>query len=227
MTLPPPGLVALARKIYWKLMPAALQKRVFHGSGDYWERRYARGGTSGPGSYGRFAEFKAQVLNEFVAAQKVNSVIEFGSGDGRQLALAKYPAYTGVDVSASALARCRGIYVSDATKSFILLEEYAGQKAELSLSLDVIYHLVEDAVYEKYMQRLFDAAEKYVAVYASDTDDNGDLQGPHIRHRHWSAWVAANRPQWKLVRHIPNPYPYQGDGTKGSFSDFFVFEKFV
>jgi hypothetical protein len=32
-------------------------------SANYWERRYADGGTSGSGSYGRLAEFKATFLN--------------------------------------------------------------------------------------------------------------------------------------------------------------------
>ena len=38
-------------------------------------------------------------------------------------------------------------------------------RAELALSLDVIYHLVEDTVYESYMGQLFDSATKYVIVY--------------------------------------------------------------
>ena len=61
-------------------------------SGDYWERRYRLGMTSGPGSAGKLASFKADVLNEFVRDNGVQSVIEFGCGDGTQLTLAKYPS---------------------------------------------------------------------------------------------------------------------------------------
>lgn len=60
-------------------------------STDYWESRYATGGTSGPGSSGKLAEFKAEVLNSFVRRDNVLSVIEFGCGDGNQLSLASYP----------------------------------------------------------------------------------------------------------------------------------------
>ena len=47
----------------------------------------------------RLAAFKAEVPNDFVRARGIDSVIEFGCGDGAQLALAEYPAYVGIDVS--------------------------------------------------------------------------------------------------------------------------------
>jgi hypothetical protein len=75
------------------------QRLGFRGSAQYWERNYARGGTSGPGSYDALAEAKAAFLNDFVRAREVRSVIEFGYGDGHQLSLADYPSYTGLDVS--------------------------------------------------------------------------------------------------------------------------------
>ena len=40
---------------------------VFTDSRSYWERRYAKGGDSGPGSYEELASFKATILNDFVA----------------------------------------------------------------------------------------------------------------------------------------------------------------
>ena len=57
----------------------------FSGSGEFWESRYQRGETSGGGSYGRLAQFKAQTLNRFVEENEIASVIEFGCGDGHQL----------------------------------------------------------------------------------------------------------------------------------------------
>jgi hypothetical protein len=61
------------------------RRRAFPGSGSFWENRYRTGGTSGSGSYGRLAEFKAEILNEFVRERGVSSIIEFGCGDGAQL----------------------------------------------------------------------------------------------------------------------------------------------
>lgn len=61
-----------------------LGPRLFEGSAAYWEARYTSGADSGVGSYGAFAEFKAEILNNFVAQNRVASVIEFGCGDGNR-----------------------------------------------------------------------------------------------------------------------------------------------
>ncbi len=69
-------------------------------------------------------------------------------GDGNQLALARCPIYVGFDVS-STVRMCRARFARDTTKPFATIEEYVGETAELALSLDVVYHLVEDAIYDK------------------------------------------------------------------------------
>src|ERR1700757_3968895 len=98
-----------------------LRQRIgFRGSAQYWERNYARGGTSGPGSYGALAEGKAAFLNAFVHERAVGSVIEFGCGDGHQVSLAHYPRYVGLDVSRSAIALCKRRFADDRAKSFFL-----------------------------------------------------------------------------------------------------------
>lgn len=211
------------RRVYGVLRGNRTETARFDGSGDYWERRYAAGGTSGAGSYSELAAFKADVLNEFVAAEGIRSVIEFGCGDGNQLSLARYPAYTGLDVSDTAIAQCRERFAGDASKAFRRMDDYAGETAELSLSLDVIYHLVEDPVYEQYMQVLFDAAERFVVVYSTDTDRNPVLQAPHVRHRRFTDWVEANATDWSLCRHVPNRFPTKGLLGKGSNADFYIF----
>ena len=111
-------------------------------------------------------------MNQFVADNAVQSVIDWGCGDGNQLSLAEYPAYLGVDVSHRAVAICRTRFQDDSTKRFLALSEYRNETAELALSLDVIFHLVEDAVFESYMSNLFDSAQRYVIIYSSNTDDN-------------------------------------------------------
>jgi hypothetical protein len=217
-------------KLFKKLFRLGCHKKMPHthfpGSADYWENRYSSGGDSGVGSYGFFAEFKASVLNDFVSSRNIKTVIELGFGDGHQLEMAKYPDYLGFDVSNTTILKCRELFKSDKHKSFRFMNEYNGEKADLSLSLDVIFHLVEDNIFEHYMHTLFEASNRYVIIYSSDSDDNLGYEGsPHIRHRKFSNWIGENLRGWRLIAHIPNQYPYHGDYTKGSFCDFFIYKK--
>lgn len=197
----------------------------FTSSPEYWDLRYKRNGSSGAGSYGRLAEFKAEVINDFVGARGVRSVIEFGCGDGNQLSLANYKDYIGVDVSATIIEKCNAKFRGDAAKRFILSDDYDGEKAELALSLDVIYHLVEDDVFEGYMASLFNSAERYVIVYSSNCDRNKH-KSAHVRHRRFTAFVEANLPQFELIEAMPNRYPYSIFNRRNtSFADFFIFER--
>jgi SAM-dependent methyltransferase len=189
----------------------------------YWPVRYRLGGISGPGSLGRMAEFKARVLNTFVAENGIRSVIEFGCGNGDQLSLAKYPAYRGFDISNAALERCRARFSDDDTKTFRHLSEYRDDAADLALSLDVIFHLVEDAVYERHMRLLFQSATRFVIIYSSDYElPEWRYQ---IRHRKHSAWVAANRGNWHLAKVIPNQFSHVEGRSDTSFCNFYIYSR--
>lgn len=216
-----PMVGSLVRRLYRSLF----RPPPFTGSADYWKTRYAAGGDSGAGSYARFAAFKAEVLNKFVGDHGVTRVIEFGCGDGHQLSLAHYPFYLGIDISAEAIRLCRTRFAGDASKTFVLADEYDGARAELALSLDVVYHLVEDEIFDAYMARLFEAAERYVIIYSSDTDQIPGDQDAHVKHRRFSDWIARNRPEWLRIGHIPNRYPYAGDPLRGSFADFHIYSR--
>ena len=220
-----PVLGKALRRIYRRFFLHRNGPGVFPGSAAYWEQRYATGGNSGVGSYDRLAEFKAEVLNGFIATHPVQTVIEFGCGDGNQLRLATYPMYVGLDVSSTAIAQCRLLFASDANKVFHLMDNYHGERADLALSLDVIYHLVEDEVFTRYMQALFAASNRYVIIYASDSENNRGYEGTHVKHRKFTQWIQEQMPVWTLVAHVPNRYPYRGDNRTGSFAEFYIYEK--
>lgn len=216
-----PILGRITYQIYRRLPARYKKPGPFPGSQKYWERRYCEKGDSGVGSYGKFAEFKAEIINAFVDKHSVRSVIDFGCGDGNQLILAKYPKYLGFDVSKTAISKCQKTFASDTTKSFSLMSKYKGERADVTLSLDVIYHLVEDKVFEHYMRTLFDASERYVIIYSSDYNNNrNDNEITYLKHRNFTTWIKMNLPNWKLIEHLPNKYPYQGDYTQGSFLTF-------
>src|SRR5580704_7578468 len=148
------------------------QRMAYSDSANFWEGNYSQGRTSGSGSYGRLAEGKSRFLNELVSARAVRSVIEFGCGDGNQLSMADYPGYIGLDVSRTAIGLCQRRFAGDTTKSFFLYDGacFTDQTgvfaADLALSLDVVYHLVEDRVFETYLGHLFAAATRFVVIYS-------------------------------------------------------------
>ena len=194
-----------------------LSKKKFPGSKVYWEARYSKGGNSGAGSYNILADFKAEIINNFVDRKKIQTVIEFGCGDGNQLSLAKYPQYTGFDVSETAIKMCKHRFKNDNTKTFLLYDDYSiRHNAELTLSLDVIYHLVEDVVFEEHMNRLFQTSFKYVIIYSCDFDSDHNY---HIKPRQFTKYIQENINGWDLLEHIPNKYP------DSSIADFYIYSK--
>lgn len=203
---------------------------AFRQSGQYWDDRYRLKGNSGAGSYGRLADFKAEVINDFVKKQSIQSVMEFGCGDGNQLSLADYPRYTGFDVSAHAIELCKSRFRNDSTKDFYSVDDWSGHQAELAMSLDVIYHLIEDEIFEKYMNTLFSAGSRFVIVYASNNEEYNvsiSKYAQHVHHRKFTDWVEKNRGEsWVLHEFIPNKYQFDAqDQNNTSFADFYIFRR--
>ncbi|MEL7416399.1 MAG: class I SAM-dependent methyltransferase [Pseudomonadota bacterium] len=201
------------------------QKKAFVSS-EYWENRYREGRNSGAGSYGRLAAYKADYLNDFVTRHGVNSVIEFGCGDSAQLSLYDFPTYAGVDVSPSAVAMCAERFAGTSAWSFHHTDNPHGydETFDLAISIDVIYHLIEDAVFDRYMTDLFDHAGRFVVIYASDKD--ASTPNEHVRHRKFSDWIAAQRPDWLEIDRAEHPYPFDPeDPDNTSFARFVAYEK--
>lgn len=218
-------------KTLTKPIHAILFRSKKFSSKQYWEERYQNGGNSGAGSYGRLAKFKAEVINKFVKDNKIHSVIEFGCGDGNQLKFFEIPQYIGLDISKKSLDLCKNLYSKDLKKSFFLYDQDSFFdnsgffKADLTMSLDVIYHLVEDQVFDKYMRDLFGSSNKYVMVYASNKKDQKEYQSQHVKHRKFTDWVEKNQPKWKLEKKVENKYPLQTNEFDESFADFYIYKK--
>lgn len=198
----------------------------FTSSAEYWDRRYRIGLHSGAGSYDELARFKADVLNGFVREQHVTSVLELGCGDGNQLSLADYPRYLGLDIAAAAIDRCVERFAGDPSKSFFLhdparfVDRGEWLSADLVLSLDVLFHLVEDEVFDRHLAQVFTSARRWVAIYSSNEALHDDW--PHVRHRPFTDVVARRYPQWRLSRTVPNP---RRGSEAAAVSDFYFYER--
>jgi hypothetical protein len=165
-------------------------------SAEYWIARYNAGGDSGQGSRGLLSTHKAAVINDFIIMNGVETIIDWGCGDGC-LPLIDVP-YIGFDVSE------------------LLLHEYAGQTADLTLSLDVIYHLIEDEIYHEHMRRLFKTSNKYVIIYSSNFDAR---HVGHERRRKFTDWIDMHAGDFKFICKYMNRYHMI------TYSDFYIYER--
>jgi hypothetical protein len=203
------------------------KKQSFH-SEIYWESRYKAGGNSGAGSYNHLAAFKAELINALVDEFKIQTAIEFGSGDGNQLSMLKFQSYTGLDVSVSAIELCKNKFEGDSSKSFFLYNNKAFVdnrgvfRCDASMSLDVLYHLVEQEVYEDYLKHLFQCSSKLVIIYGADM--SLPQKTPHELYRSFTKDIEKLIPGWQLARHIRNKYPAKNyDDQEGSLADFYLY----
>lgn len=188
---------------------------IMFNSKEYWNNRYVKGGNSGSGSYNELANFKAEIINNFIEKNDIQTIIDYGVGDGNQLKLinTKDKIYTGIDVSTFIISKCKGLFKHDKTKTFIHIDDVDHDlQSELVLSCDVIYHLIEDKVYTEYMENLFSFSKKYVIIYAPNINYN---EAVHVKKREIIEYIFDNYTNFNLVKRI-----------KGNIGcPFYIFQK--
>lgn len=197
-------------------------------SAQYWNQRYINNGNSGSGSYGRLAEFKARTVNDFLDEKGIDTTIEIGCGDGNQLSMIHYKNYVGVDVSPVIIEKNKIKFKDLRNYEFYCSlserESYIQKKFDLSISMDVIFHLLEDSVFTSYIDDLFSLSNRFVVIYSSNHEEY--TPWPEFRHRNFTGYIQQNYPEWNLIRYLPNPYPYKiGEESETSSSDFYFYEK--
>ena len=136
----------------------------------------------------------------------------------------EYRSYLGFDISKEAIGICRNKFKSDPSKTFAVNSDYGEEKADLAISLDVIYHLVEDDVFESYMIRLFRSSNLYVIIYSSNFEDPSSEDKGHVKNRKFTDYINEKLLHWEMGEHIPNEFSPSGDGKLGSSADFFIFK---
>lgn len=195
---------------------------------NYWETRYYNGGNSGRGSYGSFREFKLSVINQFIEKHTIGSLVDIGCGDGSIAEGIVVPGYTGLDISASAVEKCRTRIknAGKACKHFYTLDDIPAavkdKKFHISMSIDVLYHLVDDKLFEEHMKMLFEFASEWVIIYSPDKDnDPGTVE--HIKHRRFTQYISDKYPDWVLKYVIKNSCTLPRDVPRNSFADFFIY----
>ena len=189
---------------------------------DYWNRRYEKGNHSGDGSYGKYAEFKAEIINNIIHEHDSKSLIEFGCGDGNQLGLIDIEKYIGLDVSKKAIDMYISKYSeSETEKSFLLYDPFYfysnGLTFDISMSLEVIFHIIDDEIYRKYLYDLFSSSHHLVIIFSSNFEEYKGVTS-HIKHRAFTDYISSTFTNWDLLKYIKNPH-------KDRKSNFYIYKR--
>ncbi len=170
---------------------------------NHWENRYQAGGNSGAGSYGEYAKHKSEVINNYINKFEIKTISDFGCGDGNQIStIFGFEKYCGYDISPYIIEKCRGLYKDNDKIKFVnQINEISN--ADLCLSLDVIYHIIDENDYANYLENLFDKSNKYVLIFSSNHNDNNH-NSDHIFHRKFTDWVDENKKNFKLIDEVEN-----------------------
>lgn len=194
-------------------------KQIEYTPAGYWERRYRDGRTSGAGSEGDEGAYKAAYLSKFIADHDVNTIVDWGCGDGQVLELVDLHGayYRGMDISPTIVDRM--------TVKFPLLDfsvptrkgRHVGKPFDLALSFDVLFHFPDEIDYADYLGQLFDSAEKYVMIYS--TNYAGGRTSRHVFRREFTPDIAERFPDWELTT-VETP-------LREGLASFFVYEKKV
>lgn len=193
----------------------------------YWEKRYADKGNSGDGSYGKLANFKAEIINGIIKDYRIKSVLDYGVGDGNQYSTLNLDniTYYGIDVSSTAISICKNMF-PDKSNCFMSVNEYkeTNTTCELSMSCDVLYHLIDEDLYHSYLKNLFEFSNKYILIYArNQTKKHAD----HVYFREFNDYFV-NTYKCTLIKKFPNRYPQKIlglDNSTTSPSDFYLYLK--
>lgn len=187
----------------------------------YWQNRYKKGGNSGKGSYGFLAEYKKNFINKFIKNNSIKSLVEYGCGDCNQLFFIECENILGYDISCKSIELCKkklpkmNFYCGEDNKS-------SDEKIELFLSLDVIFHLVEDKNYKDYIAKIIEFDCPLLIIYSSDFEDDGSSP-IHVKHRKFTNDSDLNK-NYELIKKVSNEYPSM-DENEGSFSNWFIYKK--
>jgi hypothetical protein len=166
----------------------------------YWESRYFNNGNSGLGSYNKSAQVKADYVNSVIEKYNIKTISDYGHGDGNQLTyLEGFKSYYGYDVSETIRKKCIETF-TDTKYNFVNNTDDI-PNTDLAMSLDVVYHLIEDDVYIDYLTKLF-SKSKYVIIYSSNYDKRNSQ---HVYHRKFTDYVNTNINNFTL---IDTNFPY-------------------
>lgn len=192
-------------------------RRIGATSREYWEERYKAEGNSGDGSYGSNGQFKIDVLNTYFDKIQPLGVLDFGVGDFTYFSVftGRNFKFFGLDISPTKVVQLKHTFGENAEFSFATtIYDFDDALYDHAISLDVIFHLVEDSTYTNYINHITRLPIESIVIYSSNFNDNKwEL---HVRHRRFVPDILSRG--FELIEYIPNP-------THSTDSDFYFFKR--
>lgn len=198
----------------------------------YWDKHYLSGGDSGAGSFGAYSSWKADIVNQVISTYRVNTVLEFGCGDGNQLLKFQIPEYRGLDVSSSAVDTCKEVFKNDNSKSFQVIRPGSNidfSSAQLVMSLEVLMHITLEVDYLWTLEKIFESSGKFVLIQVPLFEYTLFPKHSHEKYRDIFRYLIDYLDSWSIIGLFVHPSVTTADRRKNVVgemsSDFILLQK--
>ena len=129
----------------------------------WWERRYGRGGVSGPGSVGRGRAWKWDVITSHIG--ELDHVVDVGCGDLKFWKGRDCHDYLGIDIACNIIAKNR---VKRPRWKFICANAKDRQekvKGIIVLCLDLLFHIMDTNHFVNILENLCHYSTEWIFIY--------------------------------------------------------------
>lgn len=140
----------------------------------WWERRYGRGGVSGPGSVGRGRAWKWSIIEKHVPI--LGSVVDVACGDLTFWKGRSCKTYLGIDIACNIIAKNR---VKRPAWRFICANAAEKQtaKGRVVLCLDLLFHIMNTEDFTSILGNLCSYSTEWIFIYTWSV--NPFTEGPN------------------------------------------------
>lgn len=187
---------------------------------NFWNSLYSRGLGSGLGSEGVLKDFKINFLNDFIKANNISQVLDFGYGDSVIASQLELKEYVGIDISEK-LKINKNKFLAKKVKLITCPFDIFKSKKQFELvnCIDVLYHILENEQTYLFttLDKIFDYAEKFVIIYAQDSFESKLESSKTEYNSPWRQYVK-NKTNFEQIFE-------QKEYMEGSGAKFYIFKR--
>lgn len=163
---------------------------------NYWNNRYEKGGNSGAGTSGDEFALKVKELRK-LNSEAIATIVDVGCGDLRLgkavMGMFPFAFYWGLDSSDFAIRRAQEEKMNPKRVGFLAIDNLNfTQRGDLVLCIDVLFHQLEDQVYDAMIEKLKNIYNKYLVLTEYSDKVIGQNTDRYIKYRKFDPWRISN-----------------------------------